>query len=698
MKNSRNKTMATLIALFLVLTVAVTLVALPAANAHTPPWQILSWAYLAVNPNPVGVGQQVAVAMWVDRAMPEATETNDIKRHDYQLTITKPDGTKEVKTFPYIADPTGVQSYLYTPDQVGTYKFNFHYPAQVYTWSATAAQRVFTNDTFMAADSKTVTLIVQQEKIPAAITSYPLPTEYWTRPIEEQNTDWWKISPNWLGSPQIVGRLQPDGTAPNSPHIMWTKPLQDGGVVGGSNVGYKAGNTFYMGQSYNARFSAPIIMYGRLFYAIPYGNSGTGGGYQAVDLRTGETLWWTNTTSVPSFGYYYSYDMYNQHGVIPEGWLFTSNFGTAIYPRTGVVSTLNITSVPSGTAVIGPSGEHLRYQWDLTNGWLAQWNSSKVFVVQTSGVINASTAARYDWNVTIPKTIPKDSDMQYAILDDMLLFSNIGPTYVQSATSCGTIDPYTVGAISLKPVSRGNLLWMKNYSAPQPQANTIGITRSWSVVDPVNRIFILRDKETLVWQTYSIDDGSFMWTSKPIPEVPDYEYFSTGGSTAYGRLYYGGYGGLLYCFDTKNGNLLWIYGNGGSGNSTFSGEYTPWGRYPVSVRAFADGKIYVGTSEHSPDTPLYKGALVRCLDAYTGKEIWTMLGYGALNVAIADGFMVYHNLYDEQIYCVGKGPSATTVEAPLTAITAGSSAVIQGTVTDIAAGTKQNAQAARFPN
>jgi hypothetical protein len=51
-----------------------------------------------------------------------------------------------------------------------------------------------------------------------------------------------------------------------------------------------------------------------------------------------------------------------------------------------------------------------------------------------------------------------------------------------------------------------------------------------------------------------------------------------------------------------------------------------------------------------------------------------------------------------QVYCLGKGPSATTVEAPLTAITAEDTAVIQGTVMDIAAGTKQNEQAARFPN
>jgi hypothetical protein len=65
---------------------------------------------------------------------------------------------------------------------------------------------------------------------------------------------------------------------------------------------------------------------------------------------------------------------------------------------------------------------------------------------------------------------------------------------------------------------------------------------------------------------------------------------------------------------------------------------------------------------------------------------------------VADGYFVYLNCYDMQVYCVGKGSSSTTVEAPMAAITLGSSLVIRGTVTDIAAGTAQKEQTARFPN
>jgi hypothetical protein len=50
-----------------------------------------------------------------------------------------------------------------------------------------------------------------------------------------------------------------------------------------------------------------------------------------------------------------------------------------------------------------------------------------------------------------------------------------------------------------------------------------------------------------------------------------------------------------------------------------------------------------------------------------------------------------------QIYSVGKGPSQTTVTASPKVSTSGNSVQIEGTVTDIAAGTKQSEQAARFP-
>jgi hypothetical protein len=698
----KNK-LSTILALCIMIAMLVPIINLPSTNAHDPPWKIETWAYVAAAPNPVGVGQQVLIVGFSSMVLPSAAATNDIRFNNLQLKITKPDNTVETINLPN-SDSTSTAYTPYTPDQVGTYTIVFSYPDLYFGWNSTSALRTWTGDTFMGATSRPLKLVVQEEQLPAPIDSYPLPTEYWTRPIEGQNTYWYSISSNWLGasdfsssgSPQIYKDFQPDGIAPNSAHIMWTVPINDGGIVGGNSSAIP-GNMFYSGSSYNNRMSKPIIMDGRLFYTVPYGNSATGNGIMCRDLRTGEQLWYLNASFSLGFGYYYAFEDMNQHGVIPNGWLFSNNFAQAIEPNTGRISSLNITGVPTGLEAFGPAGETLRYNINYQGHWLAQWNSSKTFTSATSGTVNASTTNRYDFNVSIPTTIPSDSATYYAIIDDLLIGSNIAATYFPGANQArSTIDPYTVWAISLRPSTRGQLLWQQNYAAPDGN-----VTRTLTAVDKVNRVFIMTDKETMQWVGYNLDTGDHMWTTTRENVANDYEFFSTGGSVAYGRFFYSGYGGLLYCFDTKDGKLLYTFGNGGEGNSTSSGFNGPWGNYPLSIFAIADGKVYLITGEHSQNTPFYKGEPLICVDAFTGKEIWSISGNAGYRTragcAIADGFFVYTNLYDMQVYCFGKGPSALTVEAPMNAATLGQSLIIRGTVTDIAAGTKQNEQGARFP-
>ena len=715
LQNSK-KNLFSIFALLLVISISIPVATLQTATAHDPPWTIPSFAYLVAQPEVVGVGQPVTVFMWVDAAMDGAAINNDVRRHDYKLTITKPDGKTDVHQWSVVEDTTGVQYFSFTPDQVGTYDLLFEYPGQVYTWDATAAMRTWTNDTFLpASDSTTVT--VQEEPLDTPVLSYPLPTEYWTRPIEGQNTYWYALSSNWLNPPFNrvgdsgtqgatsacdtqggYGRYQPDGIAPNSPHIMWSKPIQDGGVVGGELYDV-LGKTYYMGGSYNVRFTEAIVMHGRLSYLEPWGNSGSGGDYVCVDLRTGEELWRIDATSddwvgKPVFGYLYSDDNPNQHGVVPNGWLFTLNFARAYDPRTGRASTLNITNVPTGTAVAGPQGEILRYVWNNNGKWLAQWNSSKVFTSQSSGTIDAGTAARYDWNVTISSLgSGRWSINRHIIAGNMLLLeqgSFGGPRTVGTGVNMAAVnlDP-SKGAI-------GQILW-KEYYPVAPN----NVTRKLIAVDSDAGVFVFQDKETLRLTGFSLANGKQVWTT--LPENAKWDTMRSTSLAAYGNLYASGFDGILYCYEMKTGNLLWTYGNGGPGNSTYAGLETNWGYYPIFVDVIADGKVYLGTTEHSPDSPFYKNAHYRCLNATTGEEIWTLTGWGTgmyvgQSDIVADGFFVFLNCYDSQIYCVGKGPSAMNVQAPTTAAKLGESVIIQGTVTDIAAGTEQNEQAARFPN
>jgi hypothetical protein len=511
---------------------------------------------------------------------------------------------------------------------------------------------------------------------------------------------------------------------------MWTKPIQYGGVVGGNETTIP-GETFYMGGSYNVRFSSAMIMEGMLFYQEPYGNSGGGGDYVAVDLRTGQEIWRINATAtgtsiVPSLGYLYAFESPNQHGVLPNGLLIAPitvpGLGTVwrtYDPRTGVLTSMNITNVPAGTAagtlapssgsaasIGGPQGEYLIYtlaNYGTTtniNYYLSQWNSSNVIgtsfgnAVGTwySGTANASARSAYNWNVSIPSLKGQWSIFRDVLYNNLLLLTQ-GSFGTGPRTSGSGVN---VSAISLKPGSIGNVLWTRSYP-PAPN----NVTRQIIAVDGQAGTFVTEDKETLQLTGFSLADGSQLWSAGPV--VTEWDTVRRDTLSAYGRLYCAGFDGILYCYDDKTGALLWTYGNGGAGNSTYEGLGTAYGHMPIFVDVIADGKVYLGTTEHSPNAPWYKDARYRCINATDGTEIWTLTGWGSgmyvgLTDMVADGYFVYLNCYDMQVYSVGKGPSTTTVEAPMAAITAGKSLVIRGTVMDIAAGTKQNEQAARFPN
>lgn len=618
MQTIKNKTMAILITLIMITSMFAIFITAQTVDAHTPKWDIPSFPYIIASPNPVGVGQTTYLSMWVDYALPSAAISNTIRRHDYTLTITGPDGKTESKHWDIVDDTTGIKFYTFTPNQVGTYIFKFDYGGQTFTWGPSepfiGTATVYQNDTYKPG-STTMSLIVQEEPLPAPIDSYPLPAEYWTRPIEAQNTYWYSVSSNWLEIPYIRQRTQPEGTAPNSPHIMWTKPLDTGGVVGGV-FGDLQGEGFYMGRSYNSRFANSIVMNGVLYYQLPSGNSGKGGGWMAVDIRTGEEIWYDDkigafVSTGPTrsdhdnparilpdiaFGYYIDVASPNQHGVIPQGLLWSSNFEVAYSPITGKIM-YNTTGVPSGAQSVDSHGAVVRYVVNSAGKWIAQWNSSRMWTygwTQEGGstpafgvVLNATNElvtgqSCYDWNITIPNLGPgtwsvpsltagRTSDVTVDPENIMLLQQgNLGTT--------GNWAGANVTAISLKPESKGQILWSKNYPAAPNN-----VTRSIQSWDPTLGVFVTYDREDMARNGWSLTNGEHLWG----PNIPNeaYAYFDWffPGFCAYGNYYYSGYGGTLYCWDLLTGNTEWTYGNGGvPGNSTFDVQQ-PWGLRPLMI-------------------------------------------------------------------------------------------------------------------
>jgi hypothetical protein len=370
---------------------------------------------------------------------------------------------------------------------------------------------------------------------------------------------------------------------------------------------------------------------------------------------------------------------------------------------------------------MGPDGEYLIYS--LTNKgsptapnyYVSEWNFTRM-IYTSAGFLSPTTvgytydgsaAANYDWNVSASglNALTGSPTQVVAYYNDVLLgYTGTLPSGGSPAAFGRYSEaPYTYFAVSLDGThGAGSMLWSNTL---QPPAGNV--TVFWAGADPVSRVFVESHKETSQWVAYSLDTGNKMWGPTGDEKALDYYGNDFGGvpcaQLAYGNLYYSGFGGVIYCYDSQTGALKWTYGNGGEGNTTNSGLYTGYGVYPTFITAIGNGVIYTETTEHTILNPIYKGALARAINATDGTEIWTLSDYtggggSTTSYAIADGYATFFNGYDNQIYVVGRGPSTLTVDAPKAAITLGSSLIVSGTVTDVSSGTEQKQQKANFAN
>jgi hypothetical protein len=132
----------------------------------------------------------------------------------------------------------------------------------------------------------------------------------------------------------------------------------------------------------------------------------------------------------------------------------------------------------------------------------------------------------------------------------------------------------------------------------------------------------------------------------------------------------------VYAWNISNGALAWDFFFGPSGIEN------AYGSFPVhNGMTIADHKIYLSNDEHSPDSIMWRGSKLWCLDANNGTLLWKTGGWLRLPV-ISDGILTSCSGYDNQIYTFGRGSSKTTVSAPDAEIALGNRIVIQGTVTD----------------
>jgi hypothetical protein len=307
---------------FLILAMAVALFPLNSVAAQT---ERVSHAYIGATPNPVGVGQETLLHIGI-------MEQLSVTQQGWEgltVTVKHPDGSTETldnNGNGFRTDATGGTGYSFVPNEEGEYILQTHFPQQVTTSTKQAA--IYPVGTIMgASDSPELTLVVQAEPVPT-YQEHPLPTEYWTRPIDSQLRGWSSVSGSQL-EPAAYGTTLTTGNdaAPETAHILWKKQLELGGLAGGDLGG--AGT--YTGDAYEGKFSGSLVIEGILIYQ-KFDTIGLGedispdNWFVAVDMHTGETIWEkqlyaygdpTDAIVYPSFGFIYYWDSFNAHGTHP---------------------------------------------------------------------------------------------------------------------------------------------------------------------------------------------------------------------------------------------------------------------------------------------------------------------------------------------------------------------------------------------
>jgi outer membrane protein assembly factor BamB len=427
-------------------------------------------------------------------------------------------------------------------------------------------------------------------------------------------------------------------------------------------------------------------MNGRIYYRkypSAFGAQTPYKGFVCLDLRTGEELWRKEEGDLIC-GQDWFMNTPNGQGVIPFLWDTGGSTWDVYDAFTGdqIYSFENASAAGKTQIRFGDDGTLFAYFHNGANTWLARWNSTKA--LQENGLLYSFTPnvdrppLQYypfpgtfdwrlgiDWNVTIPERTgtgrPNNpTAIQYPLL--RRISGNVILTWIRG------VPRQWIGY----DLNTGQELW---HTTGQ-ENNNVNPMFAQCVGDGVFATFNFR---TMKWTGRSLTTGEILWESDP-QEYPWGAYMNYSPLIANGKLFAGSWDGYVHAFDIETGEELWKFYSGDSGRETVFGSWPFWNGPIV-----ADGVVFAGTGEETPTQPLTRGGRIFAIDEETGQEIWSLSGYMALR-AIADGYLITYNGYDNLMYCFGKGPSATSVSAPKIAISLGETVVVEGTITDQSAG------------
>ncbi len=692
-------------------------------------------AFLSVSPNPIGVNQQALVNMWITFPSGEGKFMNG-----YVVTITHPDGTTEtVNLQSYVAD--GTSWFTYQPSVVGIYSFQFafkgeYFPAGYYSagnYSATFVNGWIYNpsDYCEPAVSQIMNLTVQQ----ALVSSWqsPLPTNYWSRPIQPNNREWTSIggnfppiyenivgykgtnswNENWYGSyiPSV-----------NTPHILWS---QQGAIAGliGNDQGSSAGQQATLASP--STIAAPNVIYqGRCYATVTKAMNGLPSQSYAecYDLQTGQIYYDLPTATGGVTPQYISYSApaSGEADLSYSVELFTisGSFLYKVNPNTGAVTNITLPNFGGSNSIANfyyRNGYMMSFVYNSStnavydgvavtlafNGWILNWTTlggSSTAATATRAQIASAFNSRIVGNlsVTLPESFrtiyEPNFGYGYGAYDPVTGISITQHRFIYGGFYGGAFIA-TSFVNSTNPIGgMTHVLWnitndKSDISDPYRPTNAWCENGVYSY--EMERGFIQARSEftgAILWNTTIMDAN--------LPSQYPWGEFWMYDEAAYnGIIYATGYTGT-WALNETTGVIIWHNSDPAVPFETPYTAYTTNGTYEneysdQDIRVIGGGTsldasaiVYVSNNEHTPTLPPERGWGLRAINATTGETLWKIMGTRMQVGAASDGYIVATSNYDGHLYVLGKGTSATTVSAPQTAITANTPVIISGTVMD----------------
>ncbi len=666
---------------------------MPLPTGVTADETVTTSAHLSYRPNPVGLNQPILVNLWMQ---PPIHVTHYFK-NAFMVTFTKPDGTTEQvgPLSSYQGDSTAW--FEKKMDQMGTWtiKFDFlgaYFPAGNYTIVAgtfsgqggVSTNAVFPNSIYYAPSSDGPYNITVQQDLIASWPTAPLPTDYWTRPIEPQNREWWPIAGNYPATGILGGGTDwpadtntymsnygfiPYVQAPNTAHIVWKRQGATAGLIGGEAGQY----------SITTGPGTPSLVYaGRAYQTLTKILNGVQTSvWECYDLRTGEVYWdQTGVTQVPTF---IGYDPQALSTTIAGAEASSSWVASLVFVGSGRLikynpwigsATLNISIAPLTTATPYAYPNFLSIQ---NIGSTASPNYRLITWTVATGGLSTTPIVQFTSNVSYPFASIGTADYESMIavttqgIRDIPASGQVASWEPTAAVNSGVSYSYRIIGVSL---STGQV----QFNVTTNQAYGGVFSGSTAVADHGKFALRMNDGH---WHAWDLHTGNELWTS----EMSSWPWGSFGiyGVTSYGGLIiYPQYDGVV-AYNWTNGKVAWRY----QYETPYPYETPYEGNYPFYSSAvdIADGKLYTSNTEHTPSNPITRGWKLHCMNVTTGEGIWNITGSFSAG-AVADGYLTASDGYDGYMYVFGKGLSSTTVSAPQNQIIAGQNAVISGTVLD----------------